>query len=157
MDGGNIRNTLPSGALDYLKKRDIAFKIHAGGEAEGNASNIFKADDHVLTAKYSVYGGIENFKNLWLWLLQRFCALELEYNQPQQMLWNGIYHPNADKVYTRVNDYRAFPIQVFTIPVQTPMQAIDALRNGCLWEILFTMLCISLARKRYHDGYFVLF
>lgn len=37
---------------------------------------------------------------------------------------------NADKVYTRVNDYRAFPIQVFTIPVQTPMQAIDALRNG---------------------------
>lgn len=23
-----------------------------------------------------------------------------------------------------------FPIQVFTIPVQTPMQAIDALRNG---------------------------
>ena len=98
--GVTLETPYLQGALNYLKKRDIAFKIHAGGEAEGNASNIFKADDHVLTAKYSVYGGIENFKNLWLWLLQRFCALELEYNQPQQMLWNGIYHPNADKVYT---------------------------------------------------------
>ena len=47
-----------------------------------------------------------NFKNLWLWLLQRFCALELEYNQPQQMLWNGIYHPNADKVYTSLEEYQ---------------------------------------------------
>lgn len=106
MDGGNVRNTLPSGSTGLFEKRDIAFKIHAGGEAEGNASNIFKADDHVLTAKYSVYGGIENFKNLWLWLLQRFCALELEYNQPQQMLWNGIYHPNADKVYTSLEEYQ---------------------------------------------------
>lgn len=104
--GVTLETPYLQGALDYLKKRDIAFKIHAGGEAEGNASNIFKADDHVLTAKYSVYGGIENFKNLWLWLLQRFCALELEYNQPQQMLWNGIYHPNADKVYTSLEEYQ---------------------------------------------------
>lgn len=62
MDGVTLETPYLQGALDYLKKRDIAFKIHAGGEAEGNASNIFKADDHVLTAKYSVYGGIENFK-----------------------------------------------------------------------------------------------
>ena len=104
--GVTLETPYLQGALAYLQNKGIAFKIHAGGEAEGNASNAFEAADHVLAAKYGVYGGIENFKNLWLWLLCRFCKEELEYKQPQQMLWNGIYHPEADKIYTSLEEYQ---------------------------------------------------
>lgn len=39
--GVTLETPYLQGALDYLKKRDIAFKIHAGGEAEGAMPAIF--------------------------------------------------------------------------------------------------------------------
>ena len=92
-------------ALAFLRKQGMNFKIHAGEEQEGNASFGFAPGDHVMVGKYSVYGGIENFKNLWLWAFARFGSAGCSYAQPAPMLWNGIYHPQANKVYTDLAEY----------------------------------------------------
>ncbi len=93
------------GALAALERKGIAYKIHAGDEAAGNASKGWEAADHVRLARYTVYGGIENFKNMWLWLLNRFCGLPFSYAEAEEMLWNGIYEPTQAKPYTDLNEY----------------------------------------------------
>lgn len=94
------------GALEYLRQRDIPYKLKAGEEAAGNASHGFEASDHATLARYGVYGGVGNFKNMWLWLLNRFTGTQYEVEAPQEMLWNGIYHPRAKKIYTSLKEYQ---------------------------------------------------
>lgn len=93
------------GALATIKRKKILYKFHAGDEAEGNASNGWNAEDHVRFARYGVYGGVVNYKNMWLWLLNRFCGYAFTYEEPMEMLWNGIYEPTGDKPYTDLDTY----------------------------------------------------
>ncbi len=93
-------------ALAFLKKLGIPYKIHAGEEAAGNASEGFTPKDHVTVGKYGVYGGISNFKNMWLWLLNRYAGKHFQVEEPQPMAWNGIYHPKAKKLYRDLEEYR---------------------------------------------------
>lgn len=76
--------------LSYLKKKGIPYKIHAGEEAAGNASFGFTPHDHVTVTKYGVYGGISNFKNLWLWMLYRYTDKKISVEAPPSdaMEWN---------------------------------------------------------------------
>lgn len=95
------------GALAALKRKGIAYKIHAGDEAAGNASCGWEAAEHAKLARYTVYGGITNFENMWLWLLARFCKLDFTYAEPQEMAWNGIYEPSQAKPYRSLTEYWA--------------------------------------------------
>lgn len=93
-------------ALALLKEKGIPYKIHAGEEAEGNASEGFTPKDHVAIGKYGVYGGIPNFKNMWLYLLNRYAGKHFQVEEPQPMAWNGIYHPRAKKLYRDLAEYQ---------------------------------------------------
>ncbi|MDO4177958.1 MAG: cobaltochelatase subunit CobN [Phascolarctobacterium sp.] len=103
--GVTLETTLLEAIKASLEKKGIPFKMRAGDEAEGNASYGFEPKDHVTVMKYAVYGGVENFKNLWLWLLNRFCFGEYSCEEPQQMLWNGIYRPEERKPFTSLGEY----------------------------------------------------
>lgn len=105
--GVSLEEPFLQGAHDFFRKKGICFKIKAGDDAEGNAAEGFDPADHVMVGKYSAYGGIENFKNLWLWLFHRFGGAACGYDEPAPMLWNGIYHPAADRVYTDLAAYKA--------------------------------------------------
>ncbi len=93
------------GALEALEREGIKYKIHAGDEAAGNAAKGWEAADHVRLARYSVYGGIANYRSMWLWLLVRFCKAGFDFDEPQEMLWNGIYEPTQAQPYTSLTQY----------------------------------------------------
>lgn len=105
--GVSLEEPFLQSALSYLKKKGIPYKIHAGEEAAGNASFGFTPHDHVTVTKYGVYGGISNFKNLWLWMLYRYTNKKISVEAPRPMPWNGIYHPEAKKLYENLEEYTA--------------------------------------------------
>jgi cobaltochelatase CobN len=56
--------------------------------------------------KYLSYGGMENYRNFWLWLSSAYCRDSADYRLPQPLLWNGIFHPRADKPFADSAEYR---------------------------------------------------
>lgn len=93
------------GARRFFRQHNILYKITAGDESEEKDSVGFTAEDHQLIEAYETYGGIENYKNLWLWLFQRFAQASCQVEPPRPLLWNGIYHLRAQKVYTDLAEY----------------------------------------------------
>lgn len=92
--------------LRFLQKHTMVYKINSGNEGEENAAYGFTDSDHDMADRYEAYGGIENYKNLWLWLFNRYGKIACGYAPPEPLLWNGIYHPRAPKIYTEVAEYR---------------------------------------------------
>lgn len=57
------------------------------------------ADDIYKTvSEYISYGGRENFRNLILYLANRFAGAGYEFQDPKRPVWEGIYHPEFDHV-----------------------------------------------------------
>ncbi|ABR55701.1 Cobaltochelatase [Methanococcus aeolicus Nankai-3] len=53
---------------------------------------------------YTTYGGIENFKNLILYLISNSnLGVDIEYNEPNKLPFQGIYY--KEKIYEDLNDY----------------------------------------------------
>lgn len=92
-------------ACRFFRQHNILYKITAGNEAEEKDSVGFNVEDHQMVEAYETYGGVENYKNLWLWLFQRFAQVSCRIEPPKPLLWNGIYHPRAQKVYTDLAEY----------------------------------------------------
>ena len=55
---------------------------------------------------YYKFGGLQNWTNLWLWLAQQFLQAGCNVPAPELLPWDGIYHPQAAKVYHDVEEYR---------------------------------------------------
>jgi cobaltochelatase CobN len=51
-------------------------------------------DDYQGISRYINYGGTENFKNLLLYVANRFAGAEYEVGEPERPPWEGIYHPD---------------------------------------------------------------
>jgi len=62
--------------------------------------------DRNTMRQYLSYSGIENYRNFWLWLNSQYCQELCTCKPPQQLLWNGIFHPRADKIFTDIEEYR---------------------------------------------------
>jgi cobaltochelatase CobN len=85
-------------------------------------------EDQETLQKYLSYGGLENYHNLWLWLSSRFCGETCDYQLPQPLLWNGIYHPKAEQPFTDITEYR----RLFCWP-NRPTVGIVFYRDEWLW------------------------
>ncbi|MGI5866206.1 MAG: cobaltochelatase subunit CobN [Syntrophaceticus schinkii] len=85
-------------------------------------------EDQETLQKYLSYGGLENYHNLWLWLSSRFCGETCDYQLPQPLLWNGIYHPKAEQPFTDITEYR----RLFCRP-NRPTVGIVFYRDEWLW------------------------
>ncbi|SDE10589.1 cobaltochelatase subunit CobN [Sporomusa acidovorans] len=92
-------------ARRFFRQHNILYKITAGDEADEQDSAGFNADDHHCLEQYETYGGLENYKNLWLWLFQRFTQAAGDFEPPMPQLWHGIYHPRAGQAYTDLAEY----------------------------------------------------
>ena len=57
--------------------------------------------------QYLACGGLENYKNLCLYLAAELGGLQLGYKPAKQLPWCGIYYPQADKEYTDLASYCA--------------------------------------------------
>lgn len=60
----------------------------------------------VATAyKYILFNGRDNIGNMLRFLLHHLFDQTIAFAEPQEMPWQGIYHPSADKVFDSVCDY----------------------------------------------------
>ena len=60
-------------------------------------------DPQVL--RYSASPTKENIKNLLLYILKKDCGFDVQYEKPKQLPRAGIFHPDADKIFTGFDKY----------------------------------------------------
>lgn len=54
---------------------------------------------------YVVYGGLENIKNMLLYIGREVLGLDISCEAPRETLWQGIYHPDADRAFSTIEEY----------------------------------------------------
>lgn len=63
-------------------------------------------EDEIGTIKaYYAGGGLMNYKNLCLWLVNHFGLFPADWQPPKPLPWHGIYHPDADDIYESPHCY----------------------------------------------------
>lgn len=81
--------------LHYLKQKHIPFYIDASGSKEGEVSQAVPVDIIAFIKQYALYGGEQNYYNLWLYLQQLVNKGEEQIPSPDPIHWTGIFHPRA--------------------------------------------------------------
>ncbi|MDD2835758.1 MAG: cobaltochelatase subunit CobN [Methanothrix sp.] len=60
----------------------------------------------VVTANtYLTYGGENNVRNMFLYLCKELLNTDTDYDPPQQMPWEGLYHPDAPSHFQNIHEY----------------------------------------------------
>lgn len=54
---------------------------------------------------YVVYGGAENFANMIRYIGKEILGNDYSYEPPRERLWQGLYHPDAEEVFSSVDDF----------------------------------------------------
>ena len=57
---------------------------------------------------YFLYGGPENIKNLIRYVQAEVTGMDVAYDPPQETCWEGIYHPDAGRIFDDPDDYLAW-------------------------------------------------
>lgn len=89
-----------------IKKEGLKAKIVCLGHDPSYwmLSNV----DHKIVHKaykYLVINGEKNIKNLFLFLANELTGLNILYDEPEEIPWEGLYHPRAEIIFTDVEEY----------------------------------------------------
>ena len=84
--------------------------------------------EKAVIQRYISFSGLINYRNLWLWMSCQFSQVDCNYADPEQLPWNGIYHPAAKEAFTDVRLYR----QQFCLP-DRPTIAMIFSREEWIW------------------------
>lgn len=90
----------------YMQQRKITHLFNILDPGDDLLEYGIEADCKESIQQYFACGGLQNYKNLCLWLSACFCGFEVKYEQPQQLPWNGIYHPESKNIFTSLSEYR---------------------------------------------------
>ena len=114
-------------ASSFMQKNDIKhyFKIMDAGD-DLLEKGIAVAEKNILL-NYLNFGGLKNYVNLWYWLANVFCKENCKFEEPKQMPWSGIYHPDYQKLIG-TKDYLKFKN-----PYSKPVIAMVFSREDWLW------------------------
>lgn len=93
-------------AADFLAGNKITHVMLIAAPGAEDLRYGITPEDRETLQKYLAYGGLENYRNLWLWLGSRFCGEKCDYQLPQPVLWHGIFHPKAVRPFTDIREYR---------------------------------------------------
>lgn len=104
--GNTIRTKFWSACMASLTRHGIPYYMDAAGSAEEECAQWVEQRDISLFKEYSFYGGLSNYKNLWLYSSHLFDASIPIPEKPTPLCWAGIYHPGMkDKYMTDVDLY----------------------------------------------------
>ena len=100
-------------AEDYWPELEEQIKTHAprakvvwtGYEASFWPLSAGGAEVGATVYRYLLYGGPENYTQLVRYLAARVLEKEIAYKPPQELPWEGIYHPRAPKVFSSTEEY----------------------------------------------------
>lgn len=87
-----------------IKSINVPVICNAGDSILWSLSNV----DMKIVAKcqtYIVYGGTENFTRMIYYVCSKVLGLNLKYEEPLKLPWEGIYHPDAKRFFPNLNDY----------------------------------------------------
>ncbi|WP_371378506.1 cobaltochelatase subunit CobN [Sporomusa aerivorans] len=118
-------------ATEFLRKNKLAHVMLATEIQPEDTFGGVTPEERNKMRRYLAYSGIRNYRNFWLWLNSRYCRQTCQYEEPQQLLWNGIFHPRAGKVFTDVAEYR----RLFCKPDQATVGLIFP-RDEWIWSDL---------------------
>jgi cobaltochelatase CobN len=55
--------------------------------------------------RYILFGGPENYKNMLKYACSQVLGLDLDYHPPQELLWQGLYHPRHETPFSSLDEY----------------------------------------------------
>ncbi|WP_313692841.1 cobaltochelatase subunit CobN [Halorarum halobium] len=56
--------------------------------------------------EYFSHGGVPNFENLFRYLAARYLVADYEYDDPEELPWHGLYHPDLDDATRDLDAFR---------------------------------------------------
>lgn len=117
-------------ALAFLKRQDqavYAFMSTADGTA--NTVSGFTDGEVQQIRDYILYSGSSNYQNLILWLAAKTGQAALAYQPPQELVWQGLYHPGLQTAVPATADYLAK-----FCPQDRPRVGILFSRESWIWQ-----------------------
>lgn len=104
--GNTIRTKFWTACMHFLSREGIPYYMDAAGSAEEECIERVAAKDIEAMKAYSFYGGLTNYKNLWLYARSLFDQGMPDAEPPSPICWAGIYHPGmAKKFMTDLTSY----------------------------------------------------
>jgi len=79
------------------------FSVEYGGEP---LSKNVDPEALATLIGYFMYGGLENIKNMLLFLANYCGNIKLEVPEPKEIPWHGIYHPDAPNIFDSLEAYQ---------------------------------------------------
>ncbi|HOI69976.1 MAG TPA: cobaltochelatase subunit CobN [Methanothrix sp.] len=55
--------------------------------------------------RYILFGGPENYKNMLKYACRQVLGLDLDYDPPQELIWQGLYHPRHETPFASIDEY----------------------------------------------------
>lgn len=95
--GNTIRTKFWTACMHFLSREGIPYYMDAAGSAEEECIERVAAKDIEAMKAYSFYGGLTNYKNLWLYACSLFDQGMPDAEPPSPICWAGIYHPGMEK------------------------------------------------------------
>lgn len=95
--GNTIRTKFWTACMHFLSREGIPYYMDAAGSAEEECIERVAAKDIEAMKAYSFYGGLTNYKNLWLYARSLFDQGAPYAEPPSPICWAGIYHPGMEK------------------------------------------------------------
>ena len=89
----------------YLQQHKLPHYVDTAGGAADGFSDILSGGQILQLKKYFSYGGRQNISHLWLYIDNCLEHSSSAVPEPEMLPWCGIFHPDADKIYTDLNEY----------------------------------------------------
>lgn len=97
--GNTIRTKFWTACMHFLSREGIPYYMDAAGSAEQECAERVAAKDIEALKAYSFYGGLTNYKNLWLYVRALFDQEAPHADAPSPICWAGLYHPGMAKKF----------------------------------------------------------
>ena len=87
--------------------KEIAAEVDVPVFSIGEGTQLSNVSPDVLASaqQYHLCGGVENMKNLLLFMAQHCGKIKVELPPPERLPWDGIYHPDAQSAFESMDDY----------------------------------------------------
>lgn len=117
-------------ALTFLKSQGKAVYVFMStADSTANTVSGFTDREVQQIRDYILYSGSSNYQNLLLWLANKTGRETIAYRLPQELVWQGIYHPDAQGAMSVTAEYLAA-----FCPQNRPLVGILFSRESWIWQ-----------------------
>lgn len=105
--GNTIRTAFWDRCRLFFEQAGIPYYMDAAGSTEEEAGKGIAEETKKTFMEYSLYGGMGNYKNLWLYAASLVNPARQAESEPDPLTWAGIFHPDMTaRCMTDLSAYR---------------------------------------------------